>query len=472
MKNRIISAAAVLTLALLGSVGLATTAGATPPTDLLCTDITDGSYSPKVDADAADPFYVTIPDGQTLTAYCVKAGTTPVIVTLTVPFVGPGQVQIDHPAKDSVSHYQLQLITTPPPPVDVCANIEGDQATVPDGLVQDGDDCVEPEPEPQECALLSAWGTEADDTPPTLTPDGYLFEGGSGDAVGYGVALSGNLQGLPTIDYVATGDLDVFYPRIVINSLADGGWAYDSLTVISEGPVNGSSIAASNKRGFITHTLDEWAALLPNNELVAFFFHLDSGASADKAVTLSSVTGGCFSANFAPAVPEPISGEDVVEQLNCETGEVDITTTPWTQDQVWDAESKSYQPGEKVYGEPVPSTRELTEDEYLECYGEHPDPLSGSDKSQECDGSILVETTVDWTQEYTAEKTGYVLQEKVYADPKVSRTFDEEECPPALALTGEADALVQTGYLAVTFLALIGSGVALLALRRPRQHSE
>lgn len=381
----------------------------------------------------------TAPDGFLIAEVCYKAATSvstydvdpdAASVTITSTLLNNGG-QIAN-----ISHYSLRLVTAPPPPpTDVCDNIDGLQETAPTGYETDGVSCWVP---PQECSVTTAWGTEADDTPPTLTPDGYLFEGGSGDAVGYGLGISGNLQGLPTITYVATGDLGVFYPRIVINSLADGGYAYDSLTVISEGPVDGSSIAASNKRGFIQHTLDEWAALLPNNQLLAFFFHLDSGATADKAVTLSSVTGGCFSANFAPAVPEPISGEDVDEQVNCETGEVDITTTPWTQDQVWDAESSSYQPGEKVYGEPVVTHRALTEGEYVECYGDQPEPLTGSDKTEECDGSILVITTVDWTQPSVAGPTGWELGEKVYADPKISRVADDLGCifPPALALTG------------------------------------
>lgn len=171
-----------------------------------------------------------------------------------------------------------------------------------------GGDCEEQEEPPVEaceCTSPNTWGTEADDTEPTQTATGLVFTGGSGNAVGYGTPLTGNLQGLGEITVSATGDLDVFYPRIVINSLADGGYAYDSLTVISEGPVNGSSIAASNKRGFEQHTLDEWAALLPHNQLVAFFLHLDSGASADQSVTVTAVDGECISLDTVPEEEEP-----------------------------------------------------------------------------------------------------------------------------------------------------------------------
>ncbi len=170
----------------------------------------------------------------------------------------------------------------------------------------------------EQCVSSNAWGTEEDDTEPVLTDEGLVFDGGSGAAVGYGTPLTGNLQGLGEITVTAAGDLDVFYPRIVINSLADGGYAYDSLTVISEGPVNGSSIAASNKRGFEQHTLDEWAALLPGNQLVAFFLHLDSGATADQSVTVTAVDGECFSLDL---VTEPETPEEPTPPTSVKAGD-------------------------------------------------------------------------------------------------------------------------------------------------------
>jgi hypothetical protein len=156
----------------------------------------------------------------------------------------------------------------------------------------------EPVVEPEYCVADGDWYTEGDDSAPAETADGLVFTGGSGNAVGYRHAVTGNLQGLDTINYTASGDLDLFYIRIVLDSTEDGGWAYDSLTVISEGPVNGSSIASSNKRGFVTHTLDEWAALLPNSDITSIGFHLDSGASADKSVTLVLFEGNCLEGEF------------------------------------------------------------------------------------------------------------------------------------------------------------------------------
>ena len=167
--------------------------------------------------------------------------------------------------------------------------------------------CEEPEPEPIVCQAFGDWYTESDDAAPVETVDGLVFTGGSGDAVGIRHIVTGNLQGFSEITYNASGDLGVFYPRIVINSLADGGYAYDSLTVVSEGPVNGDSIASSNKRGFIEHTLDEWAALLPNNAITSFGWHLDSGATADQSVILESFEGNCLAEEYGlPPEPEVV----------------------------------------------------------------------------------------------------------------------------------------------------------------------
>ncbi len=151
MKKFLATVSAVaLSLAMVALPSFAATAD--QPADLLCTDITDGSYSPKVDADANDPFFVNIPDGFTLVAYCVKAGTEPIIVTLGTPVVGPASVQIDHPNKDSVSHYQLKLIPTVVV-IDVCDNIDGAQATVPEGMVlsENGTSCETPPPPTDVC---------------------------------------------------------------------------------------------------------------------------------------------------------------------------------------------------------------------------------------------------------------------------------------------------------------------------------
>jgi hypothetical protein len=80
------------------------------PDDLLCTDLTEGEdgWTDKVNT-VGDPATVdyTAPDGFLIDAYCVKAGTEPIIVD-----VDPvaESIVIDHPNKDSVSHWQVHLV--------------------------------------------------------------------------------------------------------------------------------------------------------------------------------------------------------------------------------------------------------------------------------------------------------------------------------------------------------------------------
>lgn len=212
-------------------------------------------------------------------------------------------------------------------------------------------------PPPVECSTTGDWYTELDDVAPVQTIDGLAFRGGSGKAVGYGTPISGNLQGLADIAYVATGALDVFYPRIVIDSTADGGYAYDSLTVISEGPVTGSSIAASNKRGFVQHTLDEWAALLPHNQLVALLFHLDSGAAAGQDVILQGAASDCLGLDVViPQPPAELGTDTRTGELECTvpadgTGSIESFATDWTQPYVPNADRTAWVLGDRVYGD-------------------------------------------------------------------------------------------------------------------------
>jgi hypothetical protein len=77
--------------------------------DMICNE---AGYEAKVDT-TGDPATVTVtaPAGFLIDSYCVKAGTTKVIVPVTPP---AATVVIDHPDKDSVSHYQVHLIPVPP----------------------------------------------------------------------------------------------------------------------------------------------------------------------------------------------------------------------------------------------------------------------------------------------------------------------------------------------------------------------
>lgn len=159
---------------------------------------------------------------------------------------------------------------------------------------------------PLACAPIGDWYTEGDDAEPVLTDEGLVFTGGSGDAVGLRAPVTGNLQGWAPVTYTATGDTEVFYFRIVIDSTADGGHGYSSLTVTSGSPVTLDSVAYSNKLD-TSKTIAEWAEFYPNAVITSVGFHLDSAATADQEVLLTAASGPCASANWVtePPVEEP-----------------------------------------------------------------------------------------------------------------------------------------------------------------------
>jgi hypothetical protein len=133
--------AAVTAVALsFAMVALPSIAASADQPDFICP-----SYAPsgtdKINT-SGDPATVpyTAPSGYLVDYYCVKAGTEHYIVDVVPP---AASITIDHPTKDSVSHYSVHWITAP---TDVCDNIDGVQATIPDGMVQsaNGTSCETP----------------------------------------------------------------------------------------------------------------------------------------------------------------------------------------------------------------------------------------------------------------------------------------------------------------------------------------
>lgn len=330
-------------------------------------------------------------------------------------------------------------------------------------------------PLPQDCMVLSGWFTEADDVAPVATLDGLAFRGGSGQAAGYGVGLSGNLQGLPAINYVASGDLDLFYPRIVIDSSADGGWTYQSLTVTSEGEVNGSSVAYSNKLG-TSKTLSEWAALYPHNQLVAFFFSLDSAAPEGTEVILESVSSACGSASWTVPQPEPLVGTDTwTDEPVCDSeGPATVTSwaSDWTQGYVRNQDNTAWVLGNKVPGEAYPTG--TVDVEGVNCVIAPPPTASdlcgtSNDKVNlpEVEG---VDYTVEWNEAKTsatvtaAAQENYILVADGDTELVTEWTFDftNDACP--LPPTTPKQELAQTGLNPDEWLAWGGIGaLAILA---------
>ena len=57
------------------------------------------------------------------------------------------QVETDYELDTDSASVTVRCTSTPPPPTDVCPNIDGNQATVPAGMVKDGQgNCVTPPP--------------------------------------------------------------------------------------------------------------------------------------------------------------------------------------------------------------------------------------------------------------------------------------------------------------------------------------
>lgn len=211
------------------------------------------------------------------------------------------QVQVDVYNDNEVTNTLLAGKTLTGPNTPPESLIEGSWGTAYKLVQVVGAKCETPPPAAVTCTVTGAGYTESDDAAPVATKDGYLFTGGSGKAVGYRWPVTGNLQGIGTISYDATGSTSVFYYRIVIDASADGGSSYQSVTVTSGSPITLASTAYVNHVGSMT--LAAVVALYPNNKITSEGFHLDSGATAEDIVTLKSVTSPCGDLSFIPVPP-------------------------------------------------------------------------------------------------------------------------------------------------------------------------
>lgn len=298
-------------------------------------------YEAKQDT-TGDPATVeyTAPDGFLVDAYCVKASTTKVIVPITPP---QKTVIIDHPDVPSVSHYQVRLVADEEPEVPIkpepvvyygewgVGEVDCETRTVTEGRYVwthdwtydeatnswienvTGTETVETRevpateeqcplpPAPIACVGVGDWYTEHDDLPPVQVEEGLLFEGGSGQAVGIRVPVTGNLQGWESLTFSATGGTEQFFFRIVIDASTDGGKAYQSLsfpghTTINQDSVSyqfGESIAATAER-------------FPNAVITSVGFQTNSGAPEGFEAVLHSVTSPCVTVDFSYDPPTPV----------------------------------------------------------------------------------------------------------------------------------------------------------------------
>ncbi len=133
LRGRSMKAAAIVALSFLfAGVGV-TAASATQP-DFICEAYDSGKIDTTGDPATVE---VTAPEGKLISGYCVKAGTEKFFVEVDPP---QKTVIVDHPTKDSVSHYSLRYVdevvelteTTPTAPtVDPICGANNDAVTVP-----------------------------------------------------------------------------------------------------------------------------------------------------------------------------------------------------------------------------------------------------------------------------------------------------------------------------------------------------
>jgi hypothetical protein len=228
----------------------------------------------KVDT-TGDPATVTVnaDPGYLIDAYCVKAGSKEDAVHV-IPVDPPAaSVIIDHPVKDSVSHYQVHQIKKP----------------------------VDETPTPRSCIAAGPWYTEGDDIEPTQTFEGLVFQDSDpSKAVGIRVPVDGNLQGWAPVSFVSTGGTSEFFFRMVVDLSAHGGPAYKSLSFPGYSTIDSASVAYQTGKSIADMAI-EW----PKAVIKSVGFQTNSAASSEFKAVLKSVAGPCAVRNFVPPVQEP-----------------------------------------------------------------------------------------------------------------------------------------------------------------------
>lgn len=296
--------------------------------------------------------------------------------------------------------------------------------------------CEEEEPptevDPIDCTPTGIWYTEGDDTAPVAGPDGLEFySAGDGKAVGYRQAISGNIQGLDTITFSATGDLSQFFFRFTVNLSADGGPAYKSLSI----PGTTAISLGSNVYQFPGDTLADVAEAYPNNVLTSLGWQTNTGAPAGVGATLHSFDGACGSGDWTWE-PLPEDWSEIVEQ-----GEPVLTC-------------------DNVAGDEVPF--DLTVAYYTYSYSETGEVIETVTPVEETGVYIVGEDDVEFFlgDECDPEPTPEPEPEApVKEEPK------SEEPTGSLAATGSDMTPVWTGGAAMALL-LAGLGTLAVARRR------
>lgn len=284
--------------------------------DFICDE--DGAgWGPKIDT-SGDPatVEVTADAGMLIDAYCVKAGTTKHIIQVDPP---AATVIVDHPEKNSVSHYQIHQVKIPEeepedPTVSTCQtfgsvhttdlstwNLSETRATGHNELVEDG---------------LHVWteGATSTDKAAGYYPASFdLVDAGSG----FGIAATDATGGYPGLQMLVDLDNDgdnegflVYEPVYGANTLwLSANWGGADLSGAPTS-VNGGG---TGKGGHV----NDWLAEHPDAHVSAIGYSLGSGVKGDLVIT--SITVGCTVYTFdyvAPPTYEPscttVTGEQTI----------------------------------------------------------------------------------------------------------------------------------------------------------------
>lgn len=275
--------------------------------DFICDESGEG-WQAKVNNDNDDNIVtVTAPEGFLIDAYCVKAGTTKHIIEVAPPAASVG---IDHPEKDSVSHYQVHLVTAPdddPDPVlNECTPTTGSHSTNLNDLWSNVD-------------TRSAGHLEYVDGGLHVWTD----DNSSQAKVSEGMAVNYPLHDVGVIDIDWTGTTPPPGVNLFVSSV-DGNFTlvYEGVygqdlwltngapqAVKDNAPVNGGG-NGSQWHG----TIDQWLTKYPTATVVGIAYSLGSGVLGDGII--HSITVGCATHTFdaeQEIVPLPEDYETVLQ---------------------------------------------------------------------------------------------------------------------------------------------------------------
>ena len=464
--------------------------------EFICDESGTG-WQAKVDT-TGDPATVTVTadPGFLIDAYCVKAGTTKHIIQVSPP---SASVVIDHPDKDSVSHYQVHVVAIPDeeePPTNSCVPGEGIHST-------------------NDTDVWSNVDTRA---------DGYVeyVEGGlhvwttsntSAAKVSEGMAYNFALKHTGVLDLAWTGTnpppgINLFVDFDGDGSL-DGTLVYESVYgqdlwltngskqfVKDTAPVNGGG-NGSQWHG----TINQWLTVYPDANVQGIAYSLGSGVLGDGVITSITVNCTVFTFDYVPPVvpekPEPTVSVEETETVDCETGVVTHIVATTTIDWVWNEQTWMWEETEPTLQ--VTSTERAVTAE--DCPLPEPwseiisvgDPVLTCD-SKEGDHLPIVVTYANYTYAFdehgqVVETTTLTEEEGVYivgeddvefflgdeCEEPVTPTEPEEpeEEKPTAVPAGSTDkgGLAQTGggvnpILPIGGLTLLLGGLVAFAMRR------